>query len=62
MIFDLVAEGVENHTQLDYLREHGSEEVQGYIFSPAVPALDMAKLLKSNTFAQALEEKAPVTA
>lgn len=59
---DLVAEGVENHTQLDYLREQGCEEVQGYIFSPAVPALDMAKLLKSNTFAQVLEEKTPVTA
>jgi len=59
---ELVAEGVENRTQLDYLREQGCEEVQGYIFSPAVPALDMAKLLKSNTFAQVLEENTPVTA
>ena len=59
---ELVAEGVENRTQLDYLREQGCEEVQGYIFSPAVPSLDMAKLLKSNTFAQVLEENTPVTA
>ena len=47
---DLVAEGVENRTQLKYLKEHGCEEVQGYIFSPAVPAGELIELLKENSF------------
>jgi len=51
---DLVAEGVENPTQLRYLKEQGCEEVQGYIFSPAVPASELAELLKDNGFEQML--------
>jgi EAL domain-containing protein (putative c-di-GMP-specific phosphodiesterase class I) len=47
---DLVAEGVENRTQLKYLRDHGCEEVQGYIFSPPVPAGELIELLKENSF------------
>lgn len=47
---DLVAEGVENRTQLRYLKEQGCEEVQGFIFSPAVPAEELVALLKNNTF------------
>ncbi len=58
---DLVAEGVENRTQLKYLRDHGCEEVQGFIFSPAVPAADLVALLKENTFNQLLDGK-PVAA
>ncbi|MEM9622869.1 MAG: EAL domain-containing protein, partial [Pseudomonadota bacterium] len=54
---DLVAEGVENRTQLKYLRDHGCEEVQGFIFSPAVPAADLAALLKENGFTQLLDGK-----
>ncbi|MEM7100756.1 MAG: EAL domain-containing protein [Pseudomonadota bacterium] len=53
---DLIAEGVENRTQLKYLREQGCEEVQGYIFSPAVPAEDLVELLKSNRFAQLVND------
>lgn len=34
----LVAEGVETPEQLAYLRELGCDDVQGYLFSPAVPA------------------------
>ena len=59
---DLVAEGVENRTQLNYLRDQGCEEVQGYIFSPAVPAPDLVELLKDNTFEQVLTPQASVTA
>jgi len=51
---DLVAEGVENRTQLKYLQEQGCEEVQGFIFSPAVPADDMVALLRDNPFTQVL--------
>ena len=58
---DLVAEGVENRTQLKYLRDQGCEEVQGFIFSPAVPAEDFVELLKSNRFAQLLGDQ-PVAA
>jgi diguanylate cyclase (GGDEF)-like protein/PAS domain S-box-containing protein len=54
---DLVAEGVENRTQLKYLQDHGCEEVQGYIFSPAVPACDLIELLRENSFRQVLGGK-----
>lgn len=52
---DLIAEGVENRTQLKYLQAQGCEEVQGFIFSPAVPANDLIELLKKNSFQQVLE-------
>ncbi len=52
---DLIAEGVENRTQLKYLQAQGCEEVQGFIFSPAVPASDLIELLKKNSFRQVLE-------
>lgn len=51
---DLIAEGVENRTQLRYLREQGCVEVQGYVFSPAVPADELAALLSENSFDQLL--------
>jgi len=52
---DLIAEGVENRTQLEYLQQQGCEEVQGFIFSPAVPASDLVSLLKENRFATVLD-------
>lgn len=55
---DLIAEGVENRTQLKYLQQQGCEEVQGFIFSPAVPATDLVELLKDNTFDQVIKDKA----
>lgn len=55
---DLVAEGVENRTQLKYLQQQGCEEVQGFIFSPAVPATDLVELLKDNAFDQVIKDKA----
>ena len=51
----LVAEGVENRTQLRYLRDQGCEEVQGFIFSPAVPAAELVELLRENNFSHLLE-------
>jgi EAL domain-containing protein (putative c-di-GMP-specific phosphodiesterase class I) len=41
------AEGVETEEQLKKLREEGCTEVQGYLFSKAVPAAQAAQLLKS---------------
>nr|WP_315254780.1 EAL domain-containing protein [uncultured Duganella sp.] len=41
----VVAEGVETAVQLDYLRRHGCDEIQGYYFSPPLPAAEFAQLL-----------------
>lgn len=54
---DLVAEGVETRTQLKYLQNQGCEEVQGFIFSPAVPAVEMVELLKGNNFAALINDE-----
>ena len=41
------AEGVETKPQLDMLRKLGCTEMQGYLFSPALPAADINRLLLS---------------
>ena len=41
------AEGVETAQQLDMLRKLGCTEMQGYLFSPALPAADIRHLLLS---------------
>ena len=41
----VVAEGVETAEQLEFLREHGCREVQGFYFSQAVEASEIAKLI-----------------
>jgi diguanylate cyclase (GGDEF)-like protein/PAS domain S-box-containing protein len=40
-----VAEGVETEAQREMLRNLGCTEMQGYLFSPAVPAAEIARLL-----------------
>jgi diguanylate cyclase (GGDEF)-like protein/PAS domain S-box-containing protein len=42
----VVAEGVETYESLAFLHAHRCDEAQGYFFSPAVPALQFAKLLE----------------
>ncbi|MES2502932.1 MAG: EAL domain-containing protein [Pseudomonadota bacterium] len=44
----VVAEGIENQDQLDFLNKHHCEEGQGYLFSPAVNAEQFALLLIKN--------------
>jgi EAL domain-containing protein (putative c-di-GMP-specific phosphodiesterase class I) len=39
------AEGVETQAQLEWLREEGCNEVQGFLFSPACPAAEIAALI-----------------
>ncbi|HXZ47698.1 MAG TPA: EAL domain-containing protein [Usitatibacter sp.] len=39
----VVAEGVENEAQLAFLREHGCDEMQGFLFSPPLPAEEIAR-------------------
>ncbi len=41
----IVAEGVEQQDQIDFLREHGCNCYQGFLFSPAVPANRFQALL-----------------
>lgn len=61
---DLIAEGVENRTQLRYLHSQGCSEVQGFIFSGPVPAAKIKALLQEDPYrALVLEqhtEPAPV--
>jgi diguanylate cyclase (GGDEF)-like protein len=40
-----VAEGVETQGQLDFLREHGCDQCQGFYFSPPVPSAAIVELL-----------------
>ena len=42
----VIAEGVETSQQLDALRDMGCQEVQGFYFSPPVPAGEFTALLK----------------
>jgi EAL domain-containing protein (putative c-di-GMP-specific phosphodiesterase class I) len=41
----VIGEGVETEAQLAFLKEHGCDEVQGYLFSPAVPAPEFVQFL-----------------
>jgi diguanylate cyclase (GGDEF)-like protein/PAS domain S-box-containing protein len=43
----VVAEGVETEGQLRYLRKQRCDEIQGYFFSPPVPAADFELMLRS---------------
>jgi diguanylate cyclase (GGDEF)-like protein/PAS domain S-box-containing protein len=45
MKMKVIAEGVETRAQLDFLRQQGCNEYQGFLASPALPADELAKLL-----------------
>jgi diguanylate cyclase (GGDEF)-like protein/PAS domain S-box-containing protein len=42
-----IAEGVETMEQLDYLEKKSCAEIQGFLYSPALPALACADLMRS---------------
>ncbi len=44
----VVAEGVETVEQQDFLRDHGCDEMQGFIVSRPVPARELAELLRAS--------------
>ena len=44
---DCVAEGVETRQQLDYLQKQKCTEMQGFLFSPALPSAECGALLRS---------------
>jgi EAL domain-containing protein (putative c-di-GMP-specific phosphodiesterase class I) len=43
-----IAEGVETEQQLNFLREHGCDQIQGYLVNRPVPAERMASLLQAD--------------
>lgn len=44
--FEVIAEGVETAAHCALLRAHGCDEIQGYYFSPPVPAAEFEALLR----------------
>jgi len=53
---DLIAEGVENRTQLRYLHSRGCSEGQGYYFSRPVPASEITTLIRQSPFEAVVRE------
>jgi diguanylate cyclase (GGDEF)-like protein/PAS domain S-box-containing protein len=45
--FTCIAEGVETEGQLEYLERKNCAEIQGFLYSPALPALDCGALMRS---------------
>jgi diguanylate cyclase (GGDEF)-like protein/PAS domain S-box-containing protein len=45
--FSCIAEGVETERQLEYLEKKKCPEIQGFLYSPALPALDCGALMRS---------------
>jgi len=57
----VVAEGVETESQLEFLREKGCDEMQGFFFSPAVSADEMESLLRRSGAAPAPQAPAAIS-
>jgi EAL domain-containing protein (putative c-di-GMP-specific phosphodiesterase class I) len=53
----VIAEGVENHDQLNFLREAGCDEIQGFLVSRPVPAEDITDILSGHKPLQIFSEK-----
>jgi diguanylate cyclase (GGDEF)-like protein len=52
----VVAEGVEEEGQIEFLRRHGCSEYQGFLFSPPVPPDSFAEILRRGLHSDACEE------
>lgn len=57
----VIAEGVETRAQMNYLRRRNCDEIQGFLFSRAIPAEDIGSLLSTGaSIAIPQEPDAPV--
>lgn len=45
----VLAEGVESETQLAFLRQHGCDYYQGFLFHKPVPALELEAWLREKS-------------
>lgn len=45
---EVIAEGVETRAQLDYLRSHHCDQVQGYYFSPPLPVAEIEIMMREH--------------
>jgi EAL domain-containing protein (putative c-di-GMP-specific phosphodiesterase class I) len=52
----IIAEGVETIAEFEFLRQHGCEEIQGYLFSPPVPSEQFDGLIQKSYFISNTEE------
>ena len=41
----VIAEGVESWKQVDFLRHHNCDEIQGYFYSKPLPASSLKKMI-----------------
>jgi diguanylate cyclase (GGDEF)-like protein len=56
MNLQLVAEGVETDGQYHFLRQHGAHIIQGYLFSPPVPAKELVPMLSPGYFRERISQ------
>ncbi len=46
----VVAEGAENHEQIEFLRQQGCHQVQGFYYSPAIPLEKLPRFIEEQRF------------
>ena len=54
---EMVAEGVEENYQLNYLKNRQCQVVQGYLIGAVMPAADMEQFLLQHNGAEAVEAR-----